>query len=110
MSPNIFRFVKNYGILNGIKLYFNRKYNKTSVVQFPFLKYPLHLRGQYNRGDLQIFAQIFWWKQYNISVPFDPRFIVDLGANIGLASVYFADRFRDATIIALEPENDNYDM
>src|SRR4051794_11099842 len=89
LSIKIIRFTSNYGFVNGLKLYFNRKYKKTSVVKFPFLKYPLHIRGQVNRDDLQIFAQIFWWKHYDITIPFDPRYIIDLGANIGLASVYF---------------------
>lgn len=37
-----------------------------------------------------------------------PRVIVDAGANIGLASIYFANRFPDTKIIAIEPEENNY--
>ncbi|MBK6790779.1 MAG: FkbM family methyltransferase [Betaproteobacteria bacterium] len=37
-----------------------------------------------------------------------PRGIVDAGAHIGLATVYLATRFPQATIVALEPEPSNY--
>ena len=33
----------------------------------------------------------------------DPAVIVDVGANIGMASIYFADRFPSASIYAFEP-------
>lgn len=42
----------------------------------------------------------------NLSI--SPRFIVDAGANIGLAAVYFTNRFKDATIVSIEPEQSNF--
>ncbi|WP_169743374.1 FkbM family methyltransferase [Knoellia sinensis] len=36
--------------------------------------------------------------------------IVDAGANTGLASVYFAERFPDARIIAIEPDDGNFEI
>ena len=33
---------------------------------------------------------------------------IDAGANIGLTSIYFANKFPNAKIVALEPEIDNY--
>ena len=39
-----------------------------------------------------------------------PRTLVDAGANIGLASLYFANRFPSANIIAIEPEQSNFDL
>jgi hypothetical protein len=40
-----------------------------------------------------MFEQIFYTKEYDINVPFEPKIIIDLGANVGFASVYFANRF-----------------
>jgi FkbM family methyltransferase len=34
--------------------------------------------------------------------------IIDCGANIGMSSVWFAERFPDATIIAVEPQPENF--
>jgi FkbM family methyltransferase len=39
-----------------------------------------------------------------------PEFIIDAGANIGLASVYFASRFPNARILAIEPERKNFEI
>jgi FkbM family methyltransferase len=36
--------------------------------------------------------------------------IVDGGANIGLTSIWFASKFPDARIIAIEPERSNYEL
>ncbi|MEV0001772.1 FkbM family methyltransferase [Micromonospora sp. NPDC050980] len=38
----------------------------------------------------------------------EPRVIVDVGANIGLASMYFKQRFPDAVIVAAEPGPDTF--
>jgi FkbM family methyltransferase len=40
----------------------------------------------------------------------DPTTIVDAGANIGLASLYFAHRFPKAKIVALEVDQSNFDL
>ena len=38
------------------------------------------------------------------------RTIIDLGANIGLATLYFAEKFPHARILAVEPESSNFKM
>ena len=46
-------------------------------------------------------------REYDLSLE-DPRVIVDLGAHIGIASCWFASRYPAATVIAVEPESDNF--
>lgn len=41
---------------------------------------------------------------------FKPKAILDAGANIGLATVLFAQLFPEAVIVSVEPENRNFDM
>ncbi len=41
---------------------------------------------------------------------FTPENIIDLGANIGMSSLYLADRFPDAKIIGVEPDGENGEM
>ncbi|HEX3969467.1 MAG TPA: FkbM family methyltransferase [Edaphobacter sp.] len=48
--------------------------------------------------------------EYKFDVNRDPEFIVDAGANIGLASVYFANQFPNARILAIEPEKENFEV
>ena len=108
MSGRIFQFTNTFGAFTGLKLYLNRKYKKSSVVSFSFLKHPVHFRAQYTTSDLSMFEQIFYSKHYEISVPFAPKIIFDLGANVGFASIYFANRFPGSQIIAIEPNAENY--
>ena len=39
-----------------------------------------------------------------------PPVIIDAGANVGLSAVFYANRFPNARIIAIEPEPSNYEM
>ena len=41
---------------------------------------------------------------------FEPKFIIDGGANIGTASIFFANRYPNAKIVAVEPEAGNIEM
>jgi FkbM family methyltransferase len=59
-------------------------------------------------SDVPTYKQVFVNREYDFSVPRPPRTIVDAGANIGLASIYFANKFPDARIIAVEPEASNF--
>nr|WP_314897191.1 FkbM family methyltransferase [uncultured Flavobacterium sp.] len=72
------------------------------------LRFPIYLRPK--SSDLLTFHQIFTFKEYDINLGFIPRFIIDAGANIGLASIFFANKFPETKIIAIEPENSNFEM
>jgi len=45
---------------------------------------------------------------YRFSAIHDPRVILDVGAHIGFFSILAARRFREAQIIAVEPNRENY--
>ena len=59
-------------------------------------------------SDLDCLEQVFINEQYRLPFSFEPRIIVDAGANIGAASIYFAKKWPDAKILALEPEESNF--
>lgn len=59
-------------------------------------------------ADTGVFEKIFIWGSYDQISVNSPALIVDLGANIGLSSTYFAVRFPSAIIIAVEPEANNF--
>ncbi len=52
----------------------------------------------------------FFDNDYDFLVETKPKTIIDAGANIGLASIYFANKYPDAHIIAIEPEYSNFDL
>jgi len=48
--------------------------------------------------------------EYRIPIDIEPRVILDIGANIGAATVVFARRYPDAQIYAFEPQPENYEL
>lgn len=63
-----------------------------------------------NTPDKHVFDAIFIKRELSHGVGGTARFIVDAGAYIGLSSVFFAMQHPDATIIAIEPENANFQL
>jgi FkbM family methyltransferase len=78
------------------------------IVSVPGIKHPLHLRLR--TSDISLFAEILLNAEYDYNFPKRPQVIVDAGANIGLATVFYANKYPDAKIIAIEPEPSNYEM
>ena len=60
--------------------------------------------------DVSIYHEVLLCGQYALDFPYSPKTIVDAGANIGMASLYFANKYPDARIIAVEPEGSNFAM
>jgi FkbM family methyltransferase len=58
--------------------------------------------------DISIYDQVVLGGQYDFDLPFLPGTVVDAGANIGMASIYYANKYRDAKIIAVEAEASNF--
>jgi FkbM family methyltransferase len=58
--------------------------------------------------DGKMFEQVFVAKEYDVELPFVPRWIVDAGANVGYSAIAFACRYPGARVIAIEPDADNF--
>ncbi|WP_397362174.1 FkbM family methyltransferase [Olleya sp. R77988] len=63
-----------------------------------------------NTSDFKIFKQIFIEEEYNVTIPFDVCNIIDAGSNCGYSIVYFKNRFKNAKIIAIEPDTSNIEI
>lgn len=61
-------------------------------------------------SDVSTYKQIFVNREYDFLVEGNPSVIVDAGANIGLASILFANKYPDAMIISIEPERSNFEV
>jgi FkbM family methyltransferase len=77
-------------------------------VMIPETKFPLFFRA--NSSDLWNLRQIFQLREYDFDFPNPPRRILDLGAYVGFAAVYFANRFPSAKIICVEPDKANFEL
>lgn len=79
---------------------------KASVL-VPNSDYEVSLRLR--TSDIPTFIQVFVGREYESpNLPQIANVIVDLGANIGLATVFFGLKYPAATIICVEPEDANF--
>jgi FkbM family methyltransferase len=68
----------------------------------------VRLRYRLNRGDLQSFREVWLGETYRLPATLaSVETIVDLGANIGLTSVYLAQSYGARRVIAVEPVPSN---
>lgn len=61
-------------------------------------------------SDMNVFNSVFCEGELESFLPEAPRFIIDGGANVGYTAAFYAQRFPDATIIAVEPSRSNLAM
>lgn len=90
-------------------MHYNRlKKSKAAYYTFPFqpLNHTVSLRP--GTSDFSVFRQVIMNGEYDMSLPLKPAVIIDAGANVGLASLYFNNRFPEASIYAMEPDHNNY--
>jgi FkbM family methyltransferase len=59
-------------------------------------------------GELHGLREVYVQGDYALSLPADPRVVLDLGGNIGAAAVYFATRWPDAEVVVVEPDPDAF--
>lgn len=101
-------WVRRFGILRAFAEH--RRMNAGAAapieVSVPGIAHPVAVRA--GTADVSTFEHIFVWNDYDLAYPPAVRTIIDAGANTGLASVYFANRFPDAKIISIEPEAANF--
>lgn len=101
------RFGNFTGFLFWLRLLKEKLHRKGDVfsVRVPGIKSKIALRA--HTSDVETLCQIFCHAELEVPVAKGVAYIIDAGANIGLASVYFANRFPDARIDALEVDDGN---
>jgi FkbM family methyltransferase len=75
-------------------------------------------RKKPNSSDLDVFKMIYVSKEYLPAInTYEKNFsngkdyllnIIDCGSNIGLTTLFFLDYFKNANIVIVEPENENF--
>jgi FkbM family methyltransferase len=104
----VLQYIEKFGFFTAMRLVLSLKMGKGQAT-FKYGKNVLYIRK--GTSDVQAFEQIFLLDDYDIKVAnVSPRLIVDAGANVGYASLYFANRYPGATIVAVEPESQNYQL
>lgn len=104
--------VKSYYSLLGVRglaVVIKARLLRTRVkasVQAPGIPHPVHVRVR--SSDIRVFYRILVTPEWEH--PKSPRVIVDAGANIGLTSVFYANKHPGAKIFAIEPEPSNFEL
>jgi len=97
--------MQTFGFVHGLRMFIEIHFFSNKI-NIPGLQYPIHIRK--STSDKNVFQQIFLRKDYDIRYPAPVKTIVDAGANIGLAALFFRLKYPDAKIICIEPDEKNY--
>lgn len=99
---------KHLSFREAISIYLKIKKGNYDSFRLKKLQHPFSMRK--NPYDYATFEEVLLREDYNIDFGFEPRTIIDGGANIGLTSVFFANKFPNANIVAVEPEKENFQI
>lgn len=108
MASRFKPLIKAFGLGDGIKFYL--QFKAVPHGSFYSSKYGASFFLRKNFSDRYTFNQVFVDDQYRLSFPFEPKTIIDGGANIGLAAAYFAHKYPAANIVAVEPSAGNFEV
>ncbi len=99
-------FTKLYRLRKKSAKYKNRPEDHFSIslAAFPGKNFFLRIYA----GDIDIFYEIFYKEIYQLSDLLEKSVIVDVGANVGFAALYFLKHMPNATIYCMEPDPDNF--
>jgi FkbM family methyltransferase len=108
------KYRRRFGQVAGFLLWFHLRQHLKQIrgtwheVRVPGLNHSITLRA--GTSDVLAFIQLFIDGELDFQMSEEPATIVDAGANIGLASLYFAHRFPKAKILALEVDQSNFEL
>ena len=104
------RYFSRFGFKAGMQAArVHRPAAEPIMVRLPELQHAVWVRP--GTSDAATFDEVFVAREYDL--PFadlSPRHVLDLGANVGYASVLFAMRWPQASILAVEPETGNMEL
>jgi FkbM family methyltransferase len=111
--PNFAAYACCFGIARGgyfliMSRIWPRSNGRPAMVQVPGFSSPVLVRR--GTSDVAVFADIYVWQEYGYEFGGLPEVIVDAGAYTGLSSAFFAHRFPEAKIIAIEPGQESFDL
>jgi FkbM family methyltransferase len=108
MLANLVDYYRTYGI-NGPTYFVAHKFTgHPALMRVPYRNRTIYLRPR--TSDHCVYQETIVNEDYGFDLGFEPKTIVDLGANIGLSSVFFALCYPSTSILAVEPNASNFGM
>ena len=90
----------------------NKNTHSSDLKKYIWDKRPIYYRA--GTSDMTLIYEVLlksgYKSEYYLPVDFNPKVILDIGANIGITSVYLANRFPTAKIFSFEPLFENYEI
>lgn len=77
-------------------------------ISLPGIRHSFQVRK--GTSDTGTFRQVFKEDQYKFQLDGTIESIIDAGANIGLAAIVFSNKFPNARIAAIEPDQGNFEL
>jgi FkbM family methyltransferase len=114
----VVEYCRELGPVTGLRWYFVKVVTRLPIggprrvqIRPPGILHPVQVR-MFPSSDDFVFDQLFVRHEYGLVCRrlTDPKFILDLGANVGYASAIFASRFPSARIVAVEPDPGNFEL
>ncbi len=104
------RYHSSFGLRTLLAICMFRLFGRPKEIfaQPPGISHPIRLR--LGTTDLSVYENVMLREEYAFDLPYPPSTIIDAGANIGTASIYFAHRYPETKVIALEPEPTNFEL
>lgn len=101
-------YMNRLGIFRGLLIFSKIKLHQTTNIQVNSLKYPLSMRS--HTSDILTFEQVIIGAEYDLKLDINPGVIIDAGANVGFATVFFKNKYPLARIYSIEPDPENFDL
>lgn len=106
---NLLDYNKEFGLFSAILLILQRKFHcKMIKVKPKGIKHWIYCRN--GTSDFAVLRQVIGKKERAFNMNASPSTIIDEGANVVYSSVLFANLWRNARIIAIESEEENFTM
>src|SRR5262249_10217337 len=94
---------------SDIRRHLQRRRPRLVQITPPTSLYPLWMR--LGTSDVDVYRQVFLEQEYGcLAGVDDAKFIVDCGANVGFSAAYLLSRYKDAALVAAEPDAENFGM
>jgi FkbM family methyltransferase len=99
---------RQLGFVEAFSIYRKVKFQNSKGLRLSNLKEPFSLSN--NPYDYATFEEVLLRREYDIELSFEPKNIIDAGANIGLTALFLANKYPGAAIVSLEPDDENFKL
>lgn len=109
VKKKVFGYISAFGLMEGLRLFWRIRRSRDSEIniRLPGYEHPVVIRR--DEADFFIFEEIFVDRCYEMPLAGgNVHTIVDAGAHVGLAALYFIKKFPKAAIYCLEPDPGNF--